>query len=107
MLASCVQREAGVAIGASDDGKTFQVSVGSLVRLSLAANVTWTLESTDTQQLQLVETSVLTLGGEQTRIWNFKLTKAGTVTLRAVPACAPVTSGCPDHALRFVFDVRQ
>jgi hypothetical protein len=107
MLASCIQRETGIALGPSDDGKSFQARVGWVVRLSLPATVTWNLESTDTQQLQLIDTAVLSLGGEQTRVWNFKLTKAGVVTLRATPSCVPTTSSCPDHDLRFVIDVRQ
>jgi hypothetical protein len=106
LLASCIQHEAGIAIGAPDDGKTFTAAVNSLVRLSLSATVAWTLESTDTQLLQLLDTSVVELGGEQSRIWNFKLTRSGTVTLRAVPRCLDSSGACPDHALRFMFDVR-
>lgn len=105
MLVSCIQRETGIAVGAADDGKTFQAGIGSLIRLVLDANITWNLESTDTQQLQLVDSSVLNVGGQQTRVWNFKLTKAGAVTLRAVPTCTGTTSDCPNHALRFTFDV--
>ena len=107
MLVSCVQRETGMAITATDDGRTVSAPTGALIRLSLSASVAWEIQSNDPEQLRLVETSVVSSGRDATRVWIFKATAAGEVPLRAIPMCVATASECPDHPLRFVIDVHD
>src|SRR6267378_6611899 len=80
---ACMSVQSGNSLGVDDSGTTKNVTVGNELRLVLAGDLDWTLESTNTAAVALKSTQVGNVGGSSMRIWLSDVKRAGDYVLRA------------------------
>jgi hypothetical protein len=105
---ACASVRSGNSLGAEDSGTTKNVTVGSELRLVLAADVDWTLESTNTTALALKSTQIGNVGSSSMRIWLFDVKQAGDYVVRATgdPQCRKSVPPCATPTMRYEFSIR-
>jgi len=105
---ACASVRSGNSLGAEDTGTTKNVTVGSELRLVLAADVDWTLESTNTTALALKSTQVGNVGSSSMRIWLFDVKQAGDYVVRATgdAQCRKSVPPCATPTVRYEFNIR-
>ena len=105
---ACASLRSGNSLGAEDTGTTKNVTVGSELRLVLAADVDWTLESTNTTALALKSTQVGNVGSSSMRIWLFDVKQAGDYVVRATgdAQCRKSVPPCATPTMRYEFNIR-
>ena len=105
---ACVRVQSGFTLGAEDSGTTKSVSVGSELRLALAAELEWNIESTNTSALALKSSLLGSVGGANMKMWLFDVKSAGEFVLRATgePACRKSLPPCLAPAVSYRFTIR-
>ena len=105
---ACVRVQSGFTLGAEDSGTTKSVSVGSELRLALAAELEWNIESTNTSALALKSSLLGSVGGTNMKMWLFDVKSAGEFVLRATgePACRKSLPPCLAPAVSYRFTIR-
>ena len=105
---ACVRVQSGFTLGAEDNGTTKTVSVGSELRLALAAELEWNIESTNTSALALKSSLLGSVGGTNMKMWLFDVKSAGEFVLQATgePACRKSLPPCLAPAVSYRFTIR-
>lgn len=104
---ACVSVQSG-GIGAEDNGTTKSVRVGSELRLVLAGDLDWVLESTNTSALALKSSQVGNVGGSSVRTWLFDVKQAGDYVVRATgdAPCRKSVPPCSTPTVRYEFKIQ-
>src|SRR5207247_1525010 len=108
VASACVRVQSGFALAPEDSGTTKTVSVGSELRLALAAELEWNIESTNTSALALKSSLLGSVGGTNMKMWLFDVKSAGEFVLRATgePACRKSLPPCLAPAVSYRFTIR-